>query len=99
MELWHKRLDHMSQKGLDKLFNLDEFDSKGSNHDFYNERLYGKQVKNSYYSFVSHKPHLLDLVHSDVCSMPTKSMGGALYFISFVDDQSRKLWVFLFVKI
>ena len=27
--------------------------------------------------------------------MLTKSMEGALYFISFVDDYSRKLWVYL----
>ena len=100
MELWHKRLGHMSQKGLDKLCNLDKFDAKGSKLDFCNECQYGKQVRNSYYcSSLSHKPNLLDLVRSNVCSMPTKSMGGALYFILFVDDHSRKLWVYLFVKI
>ena len=38
---------------------------------------------------------MLDLVHSDVCSMPTKSMGGAHYFVTFVDDRSQKLWVYL----
>ena len=95
MELRHKRLGPMSQKGLDKLCNLDKFDAKGSKLDFCNECQYGKQIKNSYYSGVCRKPNLLDLVHSDVCSMPTKSMGGALYFISFVDDYSRKLWVYL----
>ena len=42
---------------------------------------------------MSRKSCVLDLVHSDVCSMPTKSMGGAMYFISFVDDFSRKIWV------
>ena len=29
-ELWHKKLGHMSQKGLDKLYNMDKFDAKGS---------------------------------------------------------------------
>ena len=27
--------------------------------------------------------------------MPTKSMEGAHYFVTFVDDHSRKLWVYL----
>ena len=37
MELRHERLDHMNQKGLDKLCNLDKFDAKGSKLDFGNE--------------------------------------------------------------
>ncbi len=95
MELWHNRLGHMSQKGLSKLCNLKKLDAKGSKLDFCNECQYGKQVKSSFYSGVSRKSCVLDLVHSDVCSMPTKSMGGALYFVSFVDDHSRKIWVYL----
>ena len=42
MKLWHKRLSHMSQKGFDKLCNLDEFDANGSKLDFCNECQYGK---------------------------------------------------------
>ena len=34
MELWHKRLGHMSQKDLDKLCNLDNFDAKASKLEF-----------------------------------------------------------------
>ena len=79
-ELWHKKLGYMSQKGLDKLYNMDKFDAKGSKLDFCNECQYGKQVKNSYYSSVFCKPNLLDLVHSDVCIMSTKYIGVALYF-------------------
>ena len=36
MELWHKRLGHMSQKGLDTLCNLDMFNAKSSKHGFCN---------------------------------------------------------------
>ena len=79
-ELWHKKLGYMSQKGLDKLYNMDKFDAKGSKFDFCNVCQYGKQVKNSYYSSVFCKPNLLDLVHSDVCIMSTKYIGVALYF-------------------
>ena len=37
IELWHKRLGHMSQKGLTKLCNLHKFDAKGTKLDFCNE--------------------------------------------------------------
>ena len=95
LELWHKRLGHMSQKGLEVLSALKRFDVKGSKLVFCNDCLFGKQVRNSYYSGISRKPNVLDLVHSDVCSMPVKSLGGAAYFISFIDDYSRKIWVYL----
>ena len=33
---------------------------------------------------------LLELVHTDVCGpMQTRSLGGAWYFLIFVDDRSR----------
>ena len=40
------------------------------------------------------KPQLLDLVHSDVCKMSVRSIGGAKYFVTFIDDFSRKVWAF-----
>ena len=37
----------------------------------------------------------LELVHSDVCSpMPTKSLGGSSYFVTFIDDSTRKVWLY-----
>ena len=38
---------------------------------------------------------MLKLVHSDLCGpFKVRSHGGALYFVTFIDDHSRKLWVF-----
>jgi transposase InsO family protein len=38
----------------------------------------------------------LDLIHSDVCGpMPVKYLGGALYYLTFRDDYSRKTWLYL----
>ena len=34
----------------------------------------------------------LKLVHTDVCQVDAKSHGGAQYFVTFIDDHSRKLW-------
>ena len=35
----------------------------------------------------------LELVHTDVCNVDTKSHAGSQYFVTFIDDHSRKLWV------
>ena len=38
---------------------------------------------------------ILDYIHSDVWGpAPTKSHGGARYFVTFMDDYSRKIWVY-----
>ena len=41
--------------------------------------------------------HPLELVHSDLCGpMHTTSIGDDRYFLTFIDDYSRKTWVFFF---
>jgi 5'-3' exoribonuclease 2 len=38
----------------------------------------------------------LDLVHSNVCGpMPHQSPSGASYFVTFIDDATRKVWAYL----
>ncbi|KAL4309312.1 hypothetical protein GQ457_01G041280 [Hibiscus cannabinus] len=37
---------------------------------------------------------VLELVHSDVWQAPVTSLGGAKYFVSFIDDYSRRCWVY-----
>ena len=36
----------------------------------------------------------LELVHTDVCEMLELSLGGARYYLSFIDDTTRKVWVY-----
>ena len=39
---------------------------------------------------------VLGLVHSDICGPITPiSNGGKKYFITFIDDYSRKTWVYI----
>ena len=66
MELWHKRLGHMSQKGLAMLCNVRRFDVQDTNLESCNDCTYGKNVKCSYYSRVSRKSNVLDLVYMNV---------------------------------
>ena len=36
------------------------------------------------------------LVHSDVCRrLEVKSISGAEYFITFIDDKSRYVWIYI----
>ena len=38
----------------------------------------------------------LELIHSDVCRrMSSKSLSGAEYFVTFIDDKTRYVWVYM----
>jgi len=38
---------------------------------------------------------ILDLVHSDVCGpMSSVSLGGCDYYVTFIDDHSRRTWTY-----
>ena len=40
--------------------------------------------------------HPLELIHSDVCGkIGTQSLGGGEYFVTFVDDHTRHVWVYI----
>jgi hypothetical protein len=42
---------------------------------------------------------ILELVHNDVFgSVTIPSLGGSLYYISFIDDFSRKTWIYFLRK-
>jgi transposase InsO family protein len=37
----------------------------------------------------------LELIHSDLCGpMPSTSLRGYVYYVSFIDDYSRNTWVY-----
>ncbi|WJX48823.1 hypothetical protein P8452_35337 [Trifolium repens] len=96
-ELWHKRLGHMSEKSLSILAKKNVLNGvsdarlKKCSH-----CLAGKQRRVSFMSSEpKRKSEVLDLVHSDVCGpMKTRSLGGAYYFVTFIDDCSRKTWAY-----
>lgn len=54
--------------------------------------LVGKQNRVSFRRFPSsRKENILDLVHTNVCTMKYTSIDGALYYVTFIDDHSQKV--------
>ena len=98
IELWHKRLGHMSETGLHSLAHKDFLPKlKGMTLRPCVDCLAGKQHRIAFCT--STIPHcaknILDLVHTDVCSMIESSLSGALYFVTFIDDHSRKVFAYV----
>ena len=57
--------------------------------------LFGKQHRVYFHTPSTRKPNVLDLVYSDVCGpIDVESLGGNKYFVTFINDASRKLWVY-----
>ena len=90
--LWHQRLSHISEKGLNCLAKKDVLSGlKSVELEKCSHYMSGKQTR---VSFKKHPPskklELLELVHSDVCGpLKVKLFIGALYFVTFIDDCSR----------
>ena len=92
-ELWHRRLDHINYKdlpyvskvviGLPKLKVDHEGVCKGCAK--------GKNIYNLFPKSNSKAEGILELIHLDVCStMPSTSLSGYVYYVSFIDDYSCK---------
>ena len=55
----------------------------------------GKNIKKYFPSSYKRSKEVLDLIHLDVCGpMSTPSMNGYLYYAIFIDDLSRKTWIY-----
>ncbi|CAL9238171.1 unnamed protein product [Arabidopsis halleri] len=95
--LWHSRLGHMSEKGLqllakkEMLKTEDIAELKDCEH-----CVLGKFHKLSYKTGKHTSTEKLEYVHSDLWGSPnvTPSLSRFQYYISFVDDYSRKVWVY-----
>ncbi|GAA0180307.1 hypothetical protein LIER_42248 [Lithospermum erythrorhizon] len=57
--------------------------------------LMGKQHRGSFNKSSQRKECQLDLVYFDVCGpMKIKTLCGSSYFVTFIDDYSRKVWAY-----
>ena len=97
--LWHMRFGHLSFHGLHLLYKkhmVNGLPMMEQKDQVCEGCILGKQHIDSFpvgRSWRAKAP--LELVHSDICGpMQTPSIGKCRYFITFIDDFSRRTWVF-----
>ena len=89
--VWHQRLGHTTKlKELKDLVNGVDYSAE-EEVPFCEGCVEGKLAKKPYKSIGGiRSKHKMQLIHSDVCGpMQTESIGGARYFVTFIDDYSR----------
>ncbi|CAL9022913.1 unnamed protein product, partial [Prunus brigantina] len=94
--LWHMRLGHAGEKALQGLVKQGLLKgAKACKLEFCEHCVLGKQTRVKFGTAIHHTKGILDYVHTDVWG-PSKnaSWGGSHYFVSFVDDFSRRIWVY-----
>ena len=95
-KLWHMRLGHMSEKGMTILAGRGLLKGlKNCKLGFCENCVFGKQKRVKFNTGKHNSKGILEYVHSDVWGpAPVNSLGGARYFLTLIDDYSRKVWVY-----
>ena len=87
---WHRRLGHASLKKMNLLLQ-----SKYSLDNKCETCVKGKTSRKPFNNTGTRAKKLLEVIHSDVCGpVNITSYGGARYFVTFIDDYSRKVFVY-----
>jgi hypothetical protein len=87
----------MSQKGMKILQSKGKLpELKNVDLDICESCVLGKQKKLSFLKVGrTLRPRKLELVHTDLWGpSPVASLGGSRYYVTFIDDFSRKVWVY-----
>ena len=75
---------------------VEGFSKCGLEIEFCEHSIYGKQSWVRFPSGATRENGILELVHSDVFGpVIVPSPCGSLYYVSFIDDFSRKTWIYL----
>ena len=100
VDIWHKRIGHVNPQKLKSMqtqkivTGLPEF--KMSDMQKVCEACqFGKQSRHAFVKERNISGRLLDVIHSDVWG-PTKtaSLAGSSYYVTFIDDHTRKVWLY-----
>lgn len=100
---WHNRMGHLNAASLKQLqrenmvSGLPKFESLEFNC---TACIQGKQTRLPFISKQEKSTtRCLELVHSDICGpMKKESLSKSLYFVTFIDDYSRKIFVYFIRK-
>jgi hypothetical protein len=96
-ELWHRRMTHIHFGALGHLrqavIGLPKFTTE--RHDPCKGCAMGKYAQIPFPPSEHRSKGVLDLLHYDVCGpMSVELVSGFKYFILFIDDYSRKIWIY-----
>ena len=97
-ELWNRRLTHvyyralpLASKAIEGLIEIQE-----KHEGPYKVCVKGKNTKKTFPSSESKAKGILEIIHSNVCGpMSSSSLSGYVYYVSFIDDFSRKTSIYL----
>jgi hypothetical protein len=100
--LWHERMGHIGGKGLRDMHKkgmVKYFTECNLEVNFFEHCIYGNQIQVRFTFGVKRETRILELVHSDVFGpMSVPSLGGSLYYVSLINDFSRKTWIYFLRK-
>ena len=96
-ELWHMRMGHLHHGVLGFLkktvTGVPELSTMRD--DVCRWCVSGKYAKAAYHRSNNRAKSVLGLIHSNICGpMSTGALSGAEYFVTFIDDHSRKTWIY-----
>jgi transposase InsO family protein len=92
-ELWHRRLAHINYKALPYISKRSQVYQNSK----VTMKVYAMDVHKGRTSRTCFRREegVLELIHSDVCGpMPSSSISAYVYYVSFIDDYSRKTWIY-----
>lgn len=99
-ETWHRRLGHINSNDMNKMKRCGLVEGLEYTDTFTTSKLScevcceGKQTRLPF-AAGSRATEILQIVHSDVCGpMEKQSIGGARYFVLFIDDYSRMTFIY-----
>lgn len=97
--MWHKRMGHLNYTSLKLMCRLNMVGGLpviDADRCLCEACLMGKQHREKFEKGKAWRAIQKALVHSDLCGpMQIASLGGAKYFVTFIDDFSRKVWIYL----
>jgi len=101
--LWHQRYGHINFRNLNMLSEkkmVQGLPKIKLPNEVCDMCCTGKQARNSYNATVPfNATRKLEVIHSDVCGpFEVKSIGENRYFVTFIDEFTRKLWIYLLAK-
>jgi len=96
-ELWHKRMGHL-QRGAFKILKKTVTgvpDLSTKRDDVCRGCAQGKYAKATFPRSKNRPKCVLGLIHSDICRLiSTKALSGVKDFVTFINDHSRKTWIY-----